>query len=318
MIDKETLRIARRTAERNGYTVLPPRDQDERDLNRFRDRQRERDVRSSRFEDDDDDMRTPRFKPLRNRPVDDVDTDTDIDNDTDYSSRRRYSETPRFRDVADEYEPERRPMRPERPSFRDRIKDTENTRTSFRRPVRDAEAEKEDMISRAIKTAADNGYTVSKMSKLDQAKKVAADNGFSVRKMSDVRTRPVVDNDDDDVVVNDRPVRTRPVVGDDDVGNDRPVRRVATRDGEPMRRPIFNREPGKNTVKSNDGVHTRTAPDAEIKNDTQNPAVEKPVQTPTPTQTQTQTQTQTPPEPKKPSFEDDYVNRAAAFFGDDE
>lgn len=277
MIDKETLRIARRTAERNGYTVLPPRDQDERDLNRFRDRQRERDSFSSSRFDDDDDMRTPRFKPLRDRTVD----------DTDYRSRRRNTETPRFRDVADEYEPERRPMRPERPSFRDRIKDADdddNTRTSFRRPVRDVEAEKEDMISRAIKTAADHGYTVSKMSKLDQAKKVAADNGFSVRKMSDVRTRPVV--------------------GDDDVGNDRPVRRVATRDGEPMRRPIFNREPGKNTVKPNDGVHTRTAPDTEIKNDTQNPAVEKP--------------TQTPPEPKKPSFEDDYVNRAAAFFGDDE
>lgn len=279
MIDKETLRIARRTAERNGYTVLPPRDQDERDLNRFRDRQRERDsFRSSRF-DDDNDMRTPRFKPLRDRTVDDTD-------DTDYRSRRRNTETPRFRDVADEYEPERRSMRPERPSFSDRIKDVDNTRTAFRRPVRDVEAEKEDMISKAIKTAADHGYTVSKMSKLDQAKKVAADNGFSVRKMSDVRTRPVV--------------------GDDDVGNDRPVRRVATRDGEPMRRPIFNREPGKNTVKPNDGVHTRTAPDTEIKNDTQNPAVEKPVQT------------QTPPEPKKPSFEDDYVNRAAAFFGDDE
>jgi len=296
MIDKETLRIARRTAERNGYTVLPPRDQDERDLNRFRDRQRERDsFRSSRF-DDDDDMRTTRFKPLRDRSVDDADTD--------YRSRRRYAETPRFKDVADEYEPERRPMRPERPSFRDRINDDDqNTRPSFRRPVHDAEQEKEDMISKAIKTAADNGYTVSKMSKLDQAKKVAADNGFSVRKMSDVRpTRPVVDDDDE---VNDRPVRTRPVVGVDNVGNDRPSRRVATRDGEPMRRPVINREPGKFT-RSTDGVHTRTAPDTEIKNDTQNPAVEKPVQT------------QTPPEPKKPSFEDDYVNRAAAFFGDDE
>lgn len=280
MIDKETLRIARRTAERNGYTVLPPRDQDERDLNRFRDRQRERDsFRSSRF-DDDDDMRTTRFKPLRDRSVDDADTDTD------YRSRRRYAETPRFKDVADEYEPERRPMRPERPSFRDRINDDDqNTRPSFRRPVRDAEQEKEDMISKAIKTAADNGYTVSKMSKLDQAKKVAADNGFSVRKMSDVRpTRPVSSSED---------------------GNDRPSRRVATRDGEPMRRPVINREPGKFT-RSTDGVHTRTAPDTEIKNDTQNPAVEKPVQT------------QTPPEPKKPSFEDDYVNRAAAFFGDDE
>lgn len=269
MIDKETLRIARRTAERNGYTVLPPRDQDERDLNRFRDRQRERDsYRSSRF-DDDDDTRTTRFKPLRDN------------DDDDYGSRRRYAETPRFKDVADEYEPERRPMRPERPSFRDRIKDDDqNTRPSFRRPVRDAEQEKEDMISKAIKTAADHGYTVSKMSKLDQAKKVAADNGFSVRKMSDVRpTRPVSSGED---------------------GNDRPVRRVATRDGEPMRRPVINREPGKST----DGVRTRTAPDTEIKNDTQNPAVEKPVEKPV--------------EPKKPSFEDDYVNRAAAFFGDDE
>ena len=39
MIDRDEIRIARRTAERNGYTVLPPREDDERDLNRFRQRQ---------------------------------------------------------------------------------------------------------------------------------------------------------------------------------------------------------------------------------------------------------------------------------------
>ena len=63
MIDKDTLRIARRTAERNGYTVLPPRDQDERDLSRFRDRQRERENLRARREDDEDVEPAPRFKP---------------------------------------------------------------------------------------------------------------------------------------------------------------------------------------------------------------------------------------------------------------
>ena len=66
MIDRDEIRIARRTAERNGYTVLPPREDDERDLNRFRQRQQEReDYRSSRpapsrrFRDEVDDYDEP-------------------------------------------------------------------------------------------------------------------------------------------------------------------------------------------------------------------------------------------------------------------
>ena len=77
MIDRDEIRIARRTAERNGYTVLPPREDDERDLNRFRQRQQEReDYRSSRpapsrrFRDevedyDDEPVRKPVARPTR-------------------------------------------------------------------------------------------------------------------------------------------------------------------------------------------------------------------------------------------------------------
>ena len=93
MIDKDTLRIARRTVERNGYTVLPPRDQDERELDRFRNRQRvERDY--NRFEDDDrtsrfnrEDDRQSRFKPLRS------------DNDS------RRAPAPRYREIVDDERP---------------------------------------------------------------------------------------------------------------------------------------------------------------------------------------------------------------------
>ena len=79
MIDRDTLRTARRTVERNGYTVLPPRDKDERDLNRYRTRREvekedNRDYRparpSPRFRDTVEDEQPRRFKPLRQREYD--------------------------------------------------------------------------------------------------------------------------------------------------------------------------------------------------------------------------------------------------------
>ena len=78
MIDKDTLRTARRTVERNGYTVLPPRDKDERALNRFRTRREvEREDREDRpaprprFRDTIEQEEPRRFKPLRQREFDD-------------------------------------------------------------------------------------------------------------------------------------------------------------------------------------------------------------------------------------------------------
>lgn len=234
MIDKDTLRIARRTVERNGYTVLPPRDQDERELDRFRNRQRvERDY--NRFEDDDDrtsrfnreDDRQSRFKPLRS------------DNDS------RRAPAPRYREIVDD----------ERPRF------------SGRREMND-----DEKLGAAIRTAEENGFTIRKMSKLDQAKQVARDNGFDVRKID----------------------RT-PVAANTEGSNDRPPRRVATRDGAPIRRPVLNREFSRTRQVTD--VHPNTKPDVD--------------ETP---KANTQQTTETP---KKPTFEDDYVNRAAAFFGDE-
>ena len=67
MIDKDTLRIARRTVERNGYTVLPPRESDERDLDRFRNRREW----ARQSNDDDEDYRTSRPTTRRPRYEDD-------------------------------------------------------------------------------------------------------------------------------------------------------------------------------------------------------------------------------------------------------
>lgn len=224
MIDKDTLRIARRTVERNGYTVLPPRDQDERELDRFRNRQRvERDY--NRFDREDD--RQSRFKPLRS------------DNDS------RRAPAPRYREIVDD----------ERPRF------------SGRREMND-----DEKLGAAIRTAEENGFTIRKMSKLDQAKQVARDNGFEVRKID----------------------RT-PVAANTEGSNDRPPRRVATRDGAPIRRPVLNREFSRTRPVTD--VHPNTKPDVD--------------ETP---KANTQQTTETP---KKPTFEDDYVNRAAAFFGDE-
>lgn len=235
MIDRDEMRIARRTVERNGYTVLPPREKDEEDLTRYRTRRdiERRPIRTFHDEDDDYEERQPRFKPLRSRSFEDE-------------------------------EPVRRPVRrPVEDDFDDE---------PVRRPVRHAEPERKPMsdLERAKRTAEFNGYTVTKMSRLDQAKQVAKDAGFEVRKAP------------------------KPTAADDESSNDRPIRRVATRDGAPMRRPVVDRE----MVRANrDAVRTRTAPDVEIEDK--------------------QSKIETPA-PKKSTFEDDYVNRAAAFFGDDD
>ena len=67
MIDKDTLRVARRTVERNGYTVLPPRESDERDLDRFRSRREF----ARQVNDDDEDYRPARPTTRQPRYEDD-------------------------------------------------------------------------------------------------------------------------------------------------------------------------------------------------------------------------------------------------------
>lgn len=283
MIDRDEIRIARRTAERNGYTVLPPREDDERDLNRFRQRQQEReDYRSSRpapsrrFRDEVEDydvepVRKPVARPTR-----------PVYRDEDDEPKPRFRTLRTSADDDDDYIPKRKPA--SRPVYRD--EDDDDDYVPQRKPVR-----QEVDLDAARKAMEDAGYEVRKLSRLDMAKKVAQDAGFDVRKLSDVRAAQ----------------RPAPTAADDE-GNDRPVRRVATRDGEPIRRPVLNRD----VVRQNrDAIRTRTAPDAEVK-----------------PQSQPQGQPQEPVEPakteptkteptKRPSFEDDYVNRAAAFFGDD-
>ena len=153
----------------------------------------------------------------------------------------------------------------------------------------------DEKLGAAIRTAEENGFTIRKMSRLDQAKQVARDHGFDVHRIEKAL-------DDEQIK---KPVA--PVAGGDE-GNDRPVRRVATQDGTPIRRPVLDREMAR---KNADGIRTRTAPDVEMKkevptqdapkaNPAEAPKAEQPVET-----------------PKKPTYEDDYINRAAAFFGDD-
>lgn len=305
MIDRDEIRIARRTAERNGYTVLPPREDDERDLNRFRQRQQEReDYRSSRpapsrrfrdeVEDYEDEPVRKSTKPMaRTSNYEDDEVDEPVRKPVARPTRPVYREEddepkPRFRtlrtsaDDDDDYIPKRKPA--SRPVYRD---EDDEDYVPQRKPIR-----QEIDLDAARKAMEDAGYEVRKLSRLDMAKKVAQDAGFDVRKLSDVRAAQ----------------RPAPTAADDE-GNDRPVRRVATRDGEPIRRPVLNRD----VVRQNrDAIRTRTAPDAEVKPQSQ--PQEQPQEPVEPAKTEP---TKTEP-PKRPSFEDDYVNRAAAFFGDDD
>jgi hypothetical protein len=276
MIDKDTLRTARRTVERNGYTVLPPRDRDERDLDRFRTRREvAREDRESRpaprprYRDvvrDEGPVR--RFKPLRGR-----------EDDVDYEDRpvRRTREVEdnyerpvrRTRDVED-YE-DRPVRRPARPVYRE--DDYEAVpRTPVRREMND-----DEKLGAAIRTAEENGFTIRKMSKLDQAKQVARDNGFDVRKI-------------------ERP--SRPTAASAD-GNDRPTRTSTVKPQRTLVKPS-------NTPNVEDGIRTRTAPDTEIAAQSKAP-------------TGTDGGNDAPPtnEPKKNTYADDFMNRAAKFFGED-
>jgi len=314
MIDKDTLRVARRTVERNGYTVLPPRESDERDLDRFRSR---RELARQANEDDDDEdyrparptTRQPRYEDddYEERPVRKV-RQTNYEDDG-YEEERpvrktrpasryeddfedeRYSRptrpAPRYREVVEE-DPE--PQRKFKP-LRTREDDYEETRPT--RPVR-REMNDDEKLGAAIRTAEENGFTIRKMSRLDQAKQVARDHGFDVH-----RIEKAIDDEQ-----TKKPVA--PVAGGNE-GNDRPVRRVATQDGTPIRRPVLDREMAR---KNADGIRTRTAPDVEMKKEvpTQDATKEAPAEAP---------KTEPQETPKKPTYEDDYINRAAAFFGDD-
>lgn len=291
MIDKDTLRVARRTVERNGYTVLPPRENDERDLDRFRSR---RELARQANEDDDEDYRParpttrqPRYeeeeyeeRPVRKtRPAPRYEDDFE---DERYSRPTRPA--PRYREVVEE-DPE--PQRKFKP-LRTREDDYEETHPT--RPAR-REMNDDEKLGAAIRTAEENGFTIRKMSRLDQAKQVARDHGFDVHKIGGEQIK--------------KPVA--PVAGGNE-GNDRPVRRVATQDGTPIRRPVLDREMAR---KNADGIRTRTAPDVEMKKEvpTQDATKEAPAEA---------SKDEQPVEtPKKPTYEDDYINRAAAFFGDD-
>lgn len=330
MIDKDTLRVARRTVERNGYTVLPPRESDERDLDRFRSR---REFARQANEDDEDyrparpTTRQPRYEEeeYEERPT--RQTRTTNYEDGDYEERPvRKARTTNYEDdgyeeerpvrktrpapkYEDDFEDERysRPTRPA-PRYREVVEEDPEPQRKFKplrtreddyeetRPTRPARREMNDdeKLGAAIRTAEENGFTIRKMSRLDQAKQVARDHGFDVHRI--------------EKALDDEPIKkpVAPVAGGGE-GNDRPVRRVATQDGTPIRRPVLDREMAR---KNADAVRTRTAPDVEMKkevpqdapkaNPTEAPKAEQPTET-----------------PKKPTYEDDYINRAAAFFGDD-
>lgn len=296
MIDKDTLRTARRTVERNGYTVLPPRDRDEKDLNRFRtrrevEREGNEDYRPTRtvprFRDAvEEDEQPRRFKPLRQREYDDED---------DFEPRRQARPTRQTRQVEDDYDDE--PQRPTRQVRTSRpVEDDYDDEP--RRPARPAprrEMNDDEKLGAAIRTAEENGFTIRKMSKLDQAKQIARDNGYDIRRM---------DDDDDDETPR-RPTRRVPTQ-EEDGGNDRPARTVPARAQRPLIRPKAN-------TNVNDGIRTRTAPDTEIKGNVDNTTTQ--TQEPAPAAAPTETPAEPP---KKPTYADDFMDRAARFFGEDE
>lgn len=311
MIDKDTLRVARRTVERNGYTVLPPRESDERDLDRFRSR---RELARQANEDDEDyrparpTTRQPRYEEeYEERPVRKART-TNYEDDG-YEEERPVRKTRPAPRYEDDFEDERysRPTRPA-PRYREVVEEDPEPQRKFKplrtreddyeetRPTRPARREMNDdeKLGAAIRTAEENGFTIRKMSRLDQAKQVARDHGFDVHRIEKAI-------DDEQIK---KPVA--PVAGGNE-GNDRPVRRVATQDGTPIRRPVLDREMAR---KNADGIRTRTAPDVEMKKEvpTQDAPKVAPAEEPKAEPIET---------PKKPTYEDDYINRAAAFFGDD-
>ena len=252
-------------------------------MNRFRTR---REVEKEGNEDYRPTRSAPRFRdtvedeqPRRFKPLRQREYDEE-----DYEPRKTARPSRKVEDDYDD-EPRRPAQRPTR-SYREEDYDDEP-----RRPARPARREMNDdeKLGAAIRTAEENGFTIRKMSKLDQAKQVARDNGFEIRRI-----------DDADDEAPRRPTR-RPVDDTVDSGNDRPARTVPGRAQRPLVRP-------KTTQNVNDGIRTRTAPDTEIKNDI------APEATPAPTD-----KTDAPAEPpKKPTYADDFMDRAARFFGEDE
>lgn len=143
MIDRDTLRTARRTVERNGFTVLPPRDRDERELNRFRTRREvereDSDYRPNRpaprFRDTVEQDEPRRFKPLRQRVYN------------------------------DDYEDERRPARPVRKEMNDDEKLGAAIRTAEENGFT---IRKMSKLDQAKQVARDNGFDVRKVDSEDR------------------------------------------------------------------------------------------------------------------------------------------------------
>ena len=143
MIDRDTLRTARRTVERNGFTVLPPRDRDERELNRFRTRREvereDSDYRPNRpaprFRDTVEQDEPRRFKPLRQRVYD------------------------------NDYEDERRPARPVRKEMNDDEKLGAAIRTAEENGFT---IRKMSKLDQAKQVARDNGFDVRKVDSEDR------------------------------------------------------------------------------------------------------------------------------------------------------
>ena len=143
MIDRDTLRTARRTVERNGFTVLPPRDRDERELNRFRTRREvereDSDYRPNRpaprFRDTVEQDEPRRFKPLRQRVYD------------------------------DDYDDERRPARPVRREMNDDEKLGAAIRTAEENGFT---IRKMSKLDQAKQVARDNGFDVRKVDSEDR------------------------------------------------------------------------------------------------------------------------------------------------------
>ena len=143
MIDRDTLRTARRTVERNGFTVLPPRDRDERELNRFRTRREvereDSDYRPNRpaprFRDTVEQDEPRRFKPLRQRVYD------------------------------NDYDDERRPARPVRKEMNDDEKLGAAIRTAEENGFT---IRKMSKLDQAKQVARDNGFDVRKVDSEDR------------------------------------------------------------------------------------------------------------------------------------------------------
>ena len=182
------------------------------------------------------------------------------------------------REVEKEDNRDYRPARPA-PRFRDTVEDEQPRRF---KPLRQREYDKEDYEPRRTARPAPR-REMNDDEKLGAAIRTAEENGFTIRKMSKL--------DQAKQVARDNGFEVRRADG----GNDRPARTVPGRAQRPLVRPKTN-------PNVNDGIRTRTAPDTEIKGNTA-------------TQTQELSKSE---QPKNPTYADDFMDRAARFFGEDE